>query len=298
MKGRGLPRIGEDAASPYTKDGDDEAMRRIAAGLAWVGLTAGAGAALGQDAPPPLTPPLVGPVSESAPKPRPAPIPAPTPAPGQVLIVPGITTPRTGVKPRVTAPALRDSDPPLELPLEFEPAKPATTRSAAKPVFTGTDPFASEDKGRPPSTLESASANADNDPSALTPPISATAPHEDPAPRGPIAPAQAPRRRPFGLLGRFLPPGSPLERRYAPDDGVRVAPRNDPENDAALKRRIERQIRDNFGTRVQSYEVQVVNGEIAIRARASRFWFRRGVQMGMEALPELRGYRARVEVVD
>ena len=50
--------------------------------------------------------------------------------------------------------------------------------------------------------------------------------------------------------------------------------------------------------RVKAYEVNVGNGEVVIRARASRFWFRRGLQTGLESLPELRGYRALVEVTD
>ncbi|MFO0907568.1 MAG: hypothetical protein U0794_04270 [Isosphaeraceae bacterium] len=77
-----------------------------------------------------------------------------------------------------------------------------------------------------------------------------------------------------------------------------VEPRTDPATDAALKRRLERQIRESLGNRVQSYEVRVVGREVIIRARTARFWQRRSVRNTLESLPGLNGYRTTVVVDD
>jgi hypothetical protein len=79
---------------------------------------------------------------------------------------------------------------------------------------------------------------------------------------------------------------------------VTVEPRSDPAADAALQRRIERQIRLSLGDRVRAYEVRVVDRNIVIRARATRFWQKRSVRHALETLPGLDGYHARVDVVD
>jgi hypothetical protein len=99
-----------------------------------------------------------------------------------------------------------------------------------------------------------------------------------------------------------LPPGTGSlrgERRGpAPDDSIRVEPRTDPAADAALKRRIERQIREGLAGKLRMYEVGVVGREVVIRARPARFWQRRAIRRELEALPALNGTRARVEVID
>ena len=79
---------------------------------------------------------------------------------------------------------------------------------------------------------------------------------------------------------------------------IKVEPSTDPAAEAALKRRIERQIRELLGDRVGDVEVRIVGRDITIRARAVRFWQRRAVRRTLETLPGLAGYRARVEMGD
>jgi hypothetical protein len=94
---------------------------------------------------------------------------------------------------------------------------------------------------------------------------------------------------PFAGVGR-----APADPRAS----VTVEPRSDPAADAALKRRIEHQVRDSVGTRLRFYEVRVVDREVTIRAKPARFWQRRAVRHALESLPVLSGYRSRVEMVD
>ena len=75
---------------------------------------------------------------------------------------------------------------------------------------------------------------------------------------------------------------------------MRVEARSDPAADAALKRRIERQIAQTLGNRVRSYEVRVVGRNVTIRAVPVRFWQRRAVRTTLESLPTLSGYKATV----
>lgn len=285
-------------------------MRRIAAGLACVGLAASASFARadGND-PPPLTPPVTG----SAPDPKPVPEAATTPParpstrPGQVLVLPGITTPRRSSRPVQAAPRTSSAAgglPPLlessEAPTTTAP--PTSSRNSFRP-FGGDDPFAPTGRptGRPPITLESIPKEGEApSPDDLTPPIAAPTrrasegPSRNPSSSGILSP-----RRPPGWFGRLFPPPGTSDRRGSTiDDSVRVEPRSDPAADAALKRRIERQIHDNFGPKLRSFEVRVVGREVVIRAHPARFWQRRGLRGGLEALPSLRGSHAKVEVLD
>jgi hypothetical protein len=274
-------------------------MRRIVAGLAWVGLTAWAGVASAQDVPPPLTPPLAGPAVEAPigepdtiakpPERPPTATPAPKPAsPAQVLAVPGVTAPRAGSRRPSSAPTSvvpRESLPPLLAPdgsptstLAPAPGRGSTGRTVA----------------RPPATLESVTA----DPSALdrdadTPPLDVRTRREGVfGPRDSVAP---PARRAPGFFSRILPP---INRAEPAGEYLRVDPRSDPATDATLKRRIEKQIRDNYGSQLRSYEVRVAGRQVVVRARAARFWTRRSLRTGIEQLPALQGYRAVVDVVD
>ena len=274
-------------------------MRRIAAGLAWVGLAASTPFAWARgDDPPRLTPALTGPVAdpptESPPKAVVPPEAKPSAHPGQVLVLPGITTPRPA--PRTIRPVEGlNGLPPLLEPSTLSATPPATARDTFRP-FGGNDPFAPTGRptGRPPITLESVPTEDD-----LTPPIETPSPPTPGAelrnpPRGALPP-----RRPQGLFGRLFPtPGTADRRGAAGDDSVRVEPRDDPAADAALKRRIERQIHDKFGSKLRSFEVRVNGRDVAVRARAARFWQRRALRGGLEALPALSGTRAAVEVVD
>src|SRR5262249_767915 len=94
--------------------------------------------------------------------------------------------------------------------------------------------------------------------------VSPRPPHPRPGVLSPLLPAPGPSTRPSA---------DPRSR-----SAITVEPRSDPAADAALKRRIERQIGETLGTRLQSYEVRVVDRDVTIRARAARFWQRRTVR--------------------
>ena len=79
---------------------------------------------------------------------------------------------------------------------------------------------------------------------------------------------------------------------------MKVEPRTDPAADAALKRRVEKQIGESLGGRLKSFEVRVVGREVSVIARASRFWQKRSVRNALEALPALTGTKSKVEVID
>ena len=248
-------------------------MRRGLAGLLLGANLAIAGpappSARADDAPPPLTPPVVlGAVADPT-EPQPLPIPPPkVPENRPMLVVPGINTPRSArpLRPSGPTPTPRPTRPPaVTSASRVEP----TPRSRANP---------------PPILLE-------------------TIPDE-PAPRGekpsnanpkPLEPM--PRRAP-GFLGRMIPPIAPYRGGSELRDVVTVEPRTDPAADAAIKRRIERQIQESLGGRLRSAEVRVVGRQVLIRARPARFWQRRAVRSGLEALPGLNGYKVEIQLVD
>jgi hypothetical protein len=174
--------------------------------------------------------------------------------------------------------------PPLDGPAEMRSAQPAPL---PMPRFSDEVPSRS---GSTPLVLE-----PDDDPRDVNgSPSRRAAPAErdrDPADRMP-----APRRsRLFGWLG--APPARARSSSRS-NDTILVEPRSDPASDAALKRRVERQVRDAVGDRIRSVEVRVVDRNVTIRARVSRFWYRRSVRHTLETLPGLSGYRTRIEVVD
>jgi hypothetical protein len=74
--------------------------------------------------------------------------------------------------------------------------------------------------------------------------------------------------------------------------------RSEQEGDAAVKRGIEKQIRETLGDRVRAVEVRVSGRNVLIVAAATRFWQRRAVRRSLETLPILEGYRARIELDD
>jgi hypothetical protein len=121
----------------------------------------------------------------------------------------------------------------------------------------------------------------------------------DRARRAPLTPPPPPvtSRRPR-LFGRWQPPLLRGRPGAQPDETISVEPRSDPAADAALKRRIEQQVDLAVGTKLKSLDVKVVDRDVTIRARVSRFWFRRGVKHTIESLPTLAGYRTNIEVVD
>lgn len=117
-------------------------------------------------------------------------------------------------------------------------------------------------------------------------------PDREPEPPIPLepAPAQAPQR----FLGRLL--GSSEGGSTASGNGITIEPHSDPAVEAAVKRRVEKQIQEELGDRVQNVEVFVKGREILIKAHASRFWHRRSARRSLDSLPLPSGYRARVEM--
>ena len=77
-----------------------------------------------------------------------------------------------------------------------------------------------------------------------------------------------------------------------------VEPRVDPEEDEAIRKRVDRQIGESLGAAVRSYEVRVNGREVTVLARATRFWQKRAVRNALEALPAMKGYKTRVDVID
>jgi hypothetical protein len=121
-----------------------------------------------------------------------------------------------------------------------------------------------------------------------------------------------PATRPFpGILGRLFPPtpGSSAARsesRNASASARQKQPEKEPagedrsqlQGDAAIKRKIEKQIRDTLGDRVRSVEVRVSGKNVLVVAQATRFWQKRLVRRTLETLPGLAGYRARIQLED
>jgi hypothetical protein len=105
-------------------------------------------------------------------------------------------------------------------------------------------------------------------------------------------------RRGAGLFGRLFPPLAAARLGTSLEDSVTIEPKADPAADAALKRRVEKQIRESIGTRVDSYEVRVVGREVMIHAHVLRFWQRRNVRHTLETLPALSGVKAHVVVTE
>lgn len=113
------------------------------------------------------------------------------------------------------------------------------------------------------------------------------------------APASPSRR--FRLFSRFQPPQPfwrPRDASRPDESSISVEPRSDPAADAALMRHIEHQVRVAAGNKLRNVDVRVVDRNITIRARVTRFWFRRNVKHTIESLPSLSGYHATVEVSD
>jgi hypothetical protein len=283
-------------------------MRRFATGLAWGLLAAWPVStwAVTGDGPPPLTPPVLTPPVVEPPAELPPPANAkPIPDNRPILVIPGVTTPRPGSRPRVDAapvnprPATTPTPtpttvmPPLVGPAEMPRTSPYPTRRVEdrRPPLRPSIPLTLDPDPTPPDVREH---RVEKPGAASTRPR----PLEDePLDDAPASRPAAPRR-PQGLFGRFLPPAPANRGEAARGDRVRVEPRSDPATDAVLKRRIERQITESLGGRVRSYEVRVVGRDVVIRARTARFWQRRAVRTTLESLPALSGYKATILVDD
>ena len=100
------------------------------------------------------------------------------------------------------------------------------------------------------------------------------------------------------MFGRLLGPTGSSDEPVGPRSSITVEPHSDPAADAAVKRRIEKQVQQAVGDRVRSVEIRVSGRSVVIRAQAARFWQRRGVRRSLETMPLPSGYRARVEMID
>ncbi len=246
--------------------------------------------------PPPLSPPALTPPSVDAPVESPPPErPTPPPENRPVLVVPGVTAPRTRPRPPLaqpSSPSPMSGSPVLDGPNDlFAPTHPPSASPRLIP-----QPSSPPSVVPRPLTLERVPGTPPADPK----------PGPSPAPERnlfrPQSPTSTPNdsRRPSGVFSRLLPAPSFLTGRAPtePKGLVTVEPRSDPATDAALKRRIERQIRESLGNRVRSVDVRVVDRDVTIRAKSARFWQRRGVRHTLESLPALVGYHAQVEMSD
>jgi hypothetical protein len=110
----------------------------------------------------------------------------------------------------------------------------------------------------------------------------------------------APWRLP-GVLGRIVnqsPATPPRDTTRGAAANGRGNARSEPETDADVKQRIEREIRRSAGDRLQSVEVRVSGKNVLIAGKPSRFWQKRGLRRTLESLPSLKGYRARIDLDD
>lgn len=240
-------------------------MRRSALAAALLLLSPGLRTARGWEDPPLLVPPALEPPAES---PSPAPAPKEDP-PRPLLLIPGVTAPsgsRTAFKPS-SAPSL-DGPKLFQAPRDVEASPPpeVSLSLTLEPV-----PLDDEDEVEKPKAEK---------------PI----PAREAEPPGPLEPAPAPHR----FLGRLL--GASEGNSTTSGNGITIEPHSDPAVEAAVKRRVEKQIREELGDRVQNVEVFVKGREILIKAQASRFWHRRSARRALDTLPLPSGYRARVEM--
>jgi hypothetical protein len=121
----------------------------------------------------------------------------------------------------------------------------------------------------------------------------------DPTVREEPAPPPTPARR-FRLFSRIAPPvlgnrggSKPASTADAP---ITVEPRSDPAADAALKRRLDRQIREATGDKLRSFDVRVIDRRVHIQAKPAHFWQRRALRRTLETLPALDGYKTTIDV--
>ncbi len=288
-------------------------MRRIRAGRALVGLllwygagsptAVGSARVLAAEEPPPLFSPSANPAGGMATE-SPSPSQAQTTVPEidnrPMLVIPGVNAPGPGrMRTRsLPLPALEPAGPPIIV------SRPMAT-SGVGPV-PEVDPLTPSRPGVVVSTpgrvlgLESVPGSVPGTAPGARSPAPASATGSQPAATSGSV------RRPSGWLGRFLP-ATPFSLGSRPDvdrdgsvSGISGEPslNTDPAVEAALKRRIERQIRDSLGDRVSGVEVRVVGRDVTIRAHTTRFWQRRTVRRTLESLPGLAGYRATVDLLD
>lgn len=250
-------------------------MTRTTVVAALGAIALGAGFAEAQE-PPALQAPLEAPAeptSGSPPDPPPAERPRPAEPPSRpLLVIPGVTAPpsrRTAQKPTAeapTAPPALDApvaEPDVHLRLESipdGPNPPDAPRPRSAKVGPGREP-ASAPKGA-----------------------------EDDRGQGPVKPGQHRQPSTFGrLLG---PAATPADGK----DALSIESSGDPAVEAAVKRRVEKQIREALGDRVKDVDVRVSGRSVSIHARATRVWYRWSARRAIEALSMPPGYRGKAVV--
>jgi len=200
------------------------------------------------------------------------------------------------IPPPAEPPSAREDDPPkppvVSRPLLVIPGvtAPASSRTARKPAADAvrapdapSTPPALDGPAAPTIPLRLESLDDEAGPEAKKPAEAGDArkPTGDP-------PASSPRRPGVGF-GRL---------RGEPGDGLSVESEGDPAVEAAVKRRVEKQVQAALGDRVKDVQVRVAGRSISVRARASRFWHRWGVRRALDALPAPAGYRVHAQLVD
>jgi hypothetical protein len=288
-------------------------MVRIALACGLAGFLLSAGLAMGQDQAPSLDPPALVP---PAPVPTPAPNQAPASATGtkpeqnrSLLVIPGVTAPsptRLGPRPaRPKIPAVILDPPTSPSPnSEGTPAPrsqvPQPGRGTASPgqlplvleAIPDEAPVEADSGDPPPARPANPKATRSNSAQTSTDHLAPSSPPASSASR----PSQS--RPSTTVLGRFLGPKATTESASGDGSSITVEPRSDPAAEAAVKRRIEKQVEQTLGDRVRSVDVRVTGRSVVFRAQASRFWQRRAVRRSLETLPLPSGYRGRVEMVD
>ncbi|MGO8903317.1 MAG: hypothetical protein ACLQU5_34015 [Isosphaeraceae bacterium] len=178
--------------------------------------------------------------------------------------------------------------PPIELPDAGR--DPSLTGRAPIPLTLESIP------DEPPDELGSERLPADRSAAPRPPRASSARPPSEPS--APAASRPAPPRSSSTMFGRLLGPKGSSDEPAGPRSSISVEPRSDPAADAAVKRRIEKQVQQAVGDRVRSVEIRVSGRSVVIRAQPARFWQRRGVRRSLETMPLPSGYRARVEMID
>ena len=240
-------------------------MTRTNVGAALGAIVLGAGFVDTQE-PPALEPPLEAAVdspSGSPPDPPPAERPRPVEPPSSrpLLVIPGVTAPPSR---RMAQKPAAEPAPALDAPI-VEPDVHLRLES-----IPGDDPAATRPSRPRPS----------GEPGPRSTPTDAAQAGETPAARGPSA------------IGRLLGPATGSGDR----DDLSIESSGDPAVEAAVKRRVEKQIADALGGRVADVKVRVSGRSVAIHARATRLWYRWGARRTLDALPMPPGYRGKAVV--
>ncbi len=256
-------------------------MSRSVGGTLGILLAATTLASAQEDGPPLSPPALEPPPAASSPLPSAGPASKPA-ARRPFLVIPGVNAPAAFSGRAAPSPAV-DSEPNSAIPPPLAGPEPAGRLEPIAPTVTM------------PLTLEPIPENDEtDDPPRAKAPVSAR-PRTAAAASTPVGSEAAPRAFPGSVLGRLL----------GFDDGrddvksaVSIESKSDPAVDAAVKRRIEKAVKESLGDRASEVEVRVQGRNVLIRARASRFWHRRGVRRSLDSLQLPSGYHGRSELID